>query len=295
VFLWRTTLKPAENSTSPPEWADRLLRLFLEPDQAETESGDLLEAYRDSIRPQRGQWRADFWFILQVVSYIMRANVMSFRRWLISGGVVSFWLIFLLLGGGITLLATIVGSVATVISVPALALNSRLSAAIKLCALWVVYLIFYLVISTGMAWFPYYFKTPAPLAVGQEICADSGCFAVDRVDKSDGRSQATYTLFWHLASNDLQQAKHFPGKGLEFYMVDERGRTFKLPPSANQDPLDVMLPAGETIRQAMTFNIPSDVRKLFLTAKYRPYTFQSLLPGELTLVRLPHAQLIEVQ
>lgn len=287
-------LKPAEDSSCPPQWADGLLRSFLEPDQAETESGDLLEAYRDSIRPQRGRWRADFWFVLQVAGYIVRANVISFRRCLVSGGAVLFWLTLLLLGGGITLLATIVGSAATVISIPVLALSSRLSAAIKLGAIWVVYLIFYLVVSTGMAWFPYYFKTPTHLALGQEFCADSGCFAVDKVEKTDGGSEATYTLFWHLASNDRQQAKHFPGKGLEFYMVDECGRASKLPPSANQDPLDVMLPAGETVRHAMTFNIPSGVRKLYLTAKYRHYTFQSLLPGELSLVRSPPSKLIEI-
>jgi hypothetical protein len=288
-------LKPTEASIRPPQWADGLLRLFLAPDQAETESGDLLEAYRDSIRPQRGRWRADFWFVRQVAGYIVRANVLSFRRCLVSGGTVLFWLILLLLGGGITLLATIAGSVVTVISVPVLAFSSRLPAAIKLGALWAAYLIFYLVVSTGMAWFPYYFKVPTHLAVGQEICADSGCFAVDKVEKTDGGSEATWRLFWHLASNDRQQAKHFPGKGLEFYMVDERGRKFRLPPSANQDPLDVMLPAGETVREAMTFDIPSDVRKLFLTAKYRPGTFQSLLPGELSLVRLPDAKLIEIQ
>jgi hypothetical protein len=288
-------LKPTEDPTRPPEWADGLLRLFLEPDQAETESGDLLEAYRDSIRPQRGRWRADFWFVRQVVGYIVRAKAISVRSCLAGGGIVLFWLIALLLGGGVTLLATIAGSVATVISVPVLAISSRRSAAIKLSALWVVYLVFYLVVSTGMAWFPYYFKAPTHLAIGQEICADSGCFAVDKADKTDGGSEATYTLFWHLASNDKQQAKHFPGKGLELYMVDEGGRTFKLPPSANQDPLDVMLPAGETVRQTMTFKIPSDARKLFLTAKYRRYTFQSLLPGELSLVRSPDANLIEIQ
>jgi hypothetical protein len=118
---------------------------------------------------------------------------------------------------------------------------------------------------------------------------------VDKVDKTDGGLEAAYTLFWDLASNDRQQAKHFPGKCLEFFMIDERGRTFQLPPSANQDPLDVVLPAGETVRQTMTFNVPSDVRKLFLTAKYWPWTFQSLLPGELSLVRLPHAKLIEIR
>jgi len=56
-----------------------------------------------------------------------------------------------------------------------------------------------------------------------------------------------------------------------------------------------MLPPGQTVRDAMTFNLPSDVHEVFLTAKYRPYTFQSLLPGELSLVRLAHAPLVQIQ
>jgi hypothetical protein len=80
--------------------------------------------------------------------------------------------------------------------------------------------------------------------------------------------------------------KHFPGKGLEFYLLDERGRKFALPVNANPDPLDVTIPAGETVRQAMTFQVPADARELYLTAKYRPFTYQSFLPGELSLV--PH-------
>jgi hypothetical protein len=103
---------------------------------------------------------------------------------------------------------------------------------------------------------------------------------VDKVDIAAGASGTSYTLYWHLSSNDKQLTKHFPGKGLELYMFDERGRKFVLPDNADLDPLDVMLPAGETVRQAMTFSVPADARQLFLTARYRPFTFQSLLPGE---------------
>ncbi len=75
-------------------------------------------------------------------------------------------------------------------------------------------------------------------------------------------------------------------------MFDERGRTFKLPPNANQTPLDVLIPAGQTVRDEMVFHLPSDVQRVFVTAKYRPYTFPSLLPGELSLVNLPHGTIL---
>jgi hypothetical protein len=48
--------------------------MFLRRDDAETQSGDLLEAYRDSIYPSRGRWRADLWFIRQVAGYVFRAS-----------------------------------------------------------------------------------------------------------------------------------------------------------------------------------------------------------------------------
>jgi hypothetical protein len=81
-------------------------------------------------------------------------------------------------------------------------------------------------------------------------------------------------------------SKHFPGKGLELYMFDNHGRKFGLAGNANPDPLDVTIPAGETVSQSMSFRVPADANELYLTAKYRPFTFQSLLPGELSL--LPH-------
>ena len=54
----------------PPRWAEALLRAFLKPDDFESVSGDLLEHYRDSIYPSRGQRGADLWYAMQVLSFV---------------------------------------------------------------------------------------------------------------------------------------------------------------------------------------------------------------------------------
>lgn len=55
---------------SPPRWVEGLLRAFLKPDDFESVSGDLLEQYRDSIYPARGQLRADLWYVAQVLTFV---------------------------------------------------------------------------------------------------------------------------------------------------------------------------------------------------------------------------------
>jgi hypothetical protein len=104
-----------------------------------------------------------------------------------------------------------------------------------------------------------------------------------------------HTLFWHLASTDRQLDKRFPGRFLDVYLFDERGRVFRLPADTNQNPLDVLIPAGQTVRNKATFHVPSDVQPVFMTAEYRPYSFPSLLPGELSLVKFPHAPVLQIQ
>jgi hypothetical protein len=77
-------MNPSHALVRPPQRAEAILRMFLRPDEAETESGDLLEAYRDSIYRDRGRWRADLWYMRQVAGYILRASA----RWGLLLGVV---------------------------------------------------------------------------------------------------------------------------------------------------------------------------------------------------------------
>jgi hypothetical protein len=60
----------------PPAWAESLLRLLLGPEDRESVSGDLLEQYRDSVRPARGALRADVWYTRQVAGFLWRSTWM---------------------------------------------------------------------------------------------------------------------------------------------------------------------------------------------------------------------------
>jgi hypothetical protein len=199
---------------------------------------------------------------------------------------------FMIALGGLVVVLTFAALIVTVLSLPVLWSAGRSRRARQLLSAWAIYLVVYLAISTGMAVARTTFAKP--VNVGQEVCADSGCFGVDSVDRTRAATESLYTLHWHLASTDKKAAKHFPGKGLELYLFDERGRKFALPETANSNPLDVNLPAGETVRESLTFSVPADAHELFLAAKYRPLTFQSLLPGDLSLVH-GHTHLIRIQ
>jgi len=62
-------------SAMPPRWAESLLRLVLNSRDWATVSGDLLEEFRQNIRPTRGRSAADRWYIRQVMGFVVRSNV----------------------------------------------------------------------------------------------------------------------------------------------------------------------------------------------------------------------------
>lgn len=70
------------HAVSPPAWAEWVLVALLPAERAESESGDLLEAYRDEQLPARGQAGADRWYVRQV------ALVFAHSYW--------FWLVALI-------------------------------------------------------------------------------------------------------------------------------------------------------------------------------------------------------
>ncbi|HET9132350.1 MAG TPA: hypothetical protein VFO86_15445 [Terriglobia bacterium] len=209
---------------------------------------------------------------------------MKRTKWIASAVLFLLLALFMFAIGPIVLLLTIGALGLTIVGLPILLWTGRRRRAGQLLFAWGLYLPAYLLIATGITMAAY--RNEPNLPIGKDLCADAGCFAVEKIDSSTSSSATTYTVYWHLSSNDKQVTKHFPGKGLELYMIDERGRNFALLESANPYPLDVTIPAGETVRQSMTFQVPNDAHELYLTAKYRPFTYQSLLPGELSLV--PH-------
>jgi len=194
--------------------------------------------------------------------------------------------------GPIVLLFTIGAFALTLIGLPVLLFTGRRHRAGQLLIAWGIYLPAYFIIATGITMAGA--GNEPNLPIGKELCADAGCFAVDKIDTSSASSETTYTVHWHLSSNDRQMTKHFPGKGLEIYVFDERGRKFDLADSSNPYPLDITIPAGETVYRSMSFQVPADANELYLTAKYRPFTYQSLLPGELSLIPQRPGKMIRI-
>ena len=62
-------------SAMPPRWAEILLCLVLDSRDQATVSGDLLEEFRESIRPARGPSAADRWYVRQVIGFVVRSNM----------------------------------------------------------------------------------------------------------------------------------------------------------------------------------------------------------------------------
>jgi hypothetical protein len=57
----------------------------MEPHEAETQLGDLLEMYRDSIVPVKGRLGANLWFVKQVSPYALRASSLNVRNCILAG------------------------------------------------------------------------------------------------------------------------------------------------------------------------------------------------------------------
>ena len=56
--------------SSPPRWAETLVRLLLETQDRDAVSGDLLEEYRERILPARGRFGANLWYVTQLAGFI---------------------------------------------------------------------------------------------------------------------------------------------------------------------------------------------------------------------------------
>src|SRR5215813_4068066 len=54
---------------NPPRWAEKLLLAVLRERDRETIPGDLLEEYQETILPAKGRFRADLWYLRQVLSF----------------------------------------------------------------------------------------------------------------------------------------------------------------------------------------------------------------------------------
>jgi hypothetical protein len=59
----------------PPAWAERIVALLVPERGRDGVLGDLLEEYRESVLPQRGEAAADWWYVRQAAGFLWRASL----------------------------------------------------------------------------------------------------------------------------------------------------------------------------------------------------------------------------
>jgi hypothetical protein len=67
---------PLHDFSAPPSWAQELLTWLVPLSSEESIPGDLLEEYREAVRPSHGPWRANLWYLRQVVGFLCRLTWM---------------------------------------------------------------------------------------------------------------------------------------------------------------------------------------------------------------------------
>ena len=95
------------------------------------------------------------------------------------------------------------------------------------------------------------------LTVGDPICFDDWCVAVNKVSKKEIGQSAWYRVDFKMSS----RAKRTPQRetDLTIYMTGDRGERFEPRPSGSITPFDVTLAPGESVVATRVFIVPAKV------------------------------------
>jgi len=100
---------------------------------------------------------------------------------------------------------------------------------------------------------------------GDSYCYDLWCIGVQQVTATPAGASTLYTVQVRLAS-DANRVKTSAGADLP-YLVDEKGRRFRLMQDPSAAPLDTALKPGESVTTSATFEAPN-AHRLYLTRDY---------------------------
>jgi hypothetical protein len=89
---------------APPAWAAAILRALVKPRDRDMVAGDLIEEYRETVRPERGALRARIWYCRQVLSFVRPDGLARLRSemvpdcflWAAVVAIAEYALLFLL-------------------------------------------------------------------------------------------------------------------------------------------------------------------------------------------------------
>ena len=100
------------------------------------------------------------------------------------------------------------------------------------------------------------------ITLGESLCFDDWCIAIDSVTPSTSSSGTTYDVKFRMFSRarGITQREN----NLALYLVDSSGRRFNPLPRESDVPLNVQLGPGDSADARRTFDVPPDAKDLGL-------------------------------
>ncbi len=101
-----------------------------------------------------------------------------------------------------------------------------------------------------------FLKPQRVMSVGDPWCFDDWCLTVDRVNRTYGPSQVSYTIDLRIFSRARRVSQR--ANGAWIYLIDEQGRRYSPDPSPSAVQLDALLQPLATAITTRVFRVPPD-------------------------------------
>ncbi len=185
----------------------------------------------------------------------------------------------------VLLLAAILASIATLITVAVSCFRGEFRRARQTAARWAICASAYATILILTAMTPH----ASPLKTGAPYCDDDMCMSVENVNRTPDQAGDTYRFAIRL----FTRANHGPrsAKGASVYLVDERNRRFLPIPDRFAIPLDIAVQPGQSVNTSLTFHVPSDAHTLAFAAGMDHLQYASFIIGNGDLFHNPRLKL----
>jgi hypothetical protein len=155
-------------------------------------------------------------------------------------------------------LAVALASILTLLTIFGLAVTGLGNRAWKLLKIFLVCVVCYLVIAVASP----IFVSRRVVVLGEPLCFDDWCIAIDHVTSSTSPPAVSYEVTYRIFSQARRIVQR--EKNLALYLVDSTGRRFDPLKEESDVPLDTQLGPGDSVTARRKFDVPPDAKGLGL-------------------------------
>lgn len=151
----------------------------------------------------------------------------------------------------LVLIASVLLSLATLLTAAGFAVMRRFRAAGWLLAGWGLYVAAYLAVVVVVS----LLARPREIVSGENVCFDDWCIAVEGIERGTTTTSSPYRIAFQLASRARRRSQR--ERNLTVFLLDSRGQRYDARVPDGEPPFDTLLSPGETVRTSREFDGPT--------------------------------------